>query len=99
MRVHLSQHEGGRMSLLPLNSTFLERVLEAAQDHDLDPDVIRGVADSARCPANFLPWLGWSLKVEGWEAAYTDGQRREADQRGNTRTQDQGHGRRDQAGA
>lgn len=65
------------MSLLPLNSTFLERVLEAARDHDLDPDVIRGVADSARCPASFLPWLGWALKVEGWEAAYTDGQRRE----------------------
>lgn len=65
------------MSLLPSNSTFLERVLEAARDHDLDPDVIRGVADSARCPANFLPWLGWALKVEGWEAAYTDDQRRE----------------------
>lgn len=65
------------MSLLPLNSTLLERVLEAARDHDLDPDVIRGVADSARCPANFLPWLGWALKVEGWEAAYTDDQRRE----------------------
>ncbi|MBK4990214.1 phage tail protein I [Pseudomonas sp. S36] len=65
------------MSLLPLNSTLLERVLEAARDHDLDPDIIRGVADSARCPANFLPWLGWALKVEGWEAAYTDDQRRE----------------------
>ena len=65
------------MSLLPSNSTFLERVLEAVRDHDLDPDVIRGVADSARCPANFLPWLGWALKVEGWEAAYTDDQRRE----------------------
>lgn len=65
------------MSLLPSNSTLLERVLEAARDHDLDPDVIRGVADSARCPANFLPWLGWALKVEGWEAAYTDDQRRE----------------------
>lgn len=65
------------MSLLPLNSTLLERVLEAARDHDLDPDVIRGVADSARCPSNFLPWLGWALKVEGWEAAYTDDQRRE----------------------
>lgn len=65
------------MSLLPSNSTLLERVLEAARDHDLDPDVIRGVADSARCPANFLPWLAWALKVEGWEAAYTDDQRRE----------------------
>ncbi|PPB14703.1 phage tail protein I [Pseudomonas aeruginosa] len=65
------------MSLLPSNSTFLERVLEAARDQDLDADVIRGVADSARCPENFLPWLAWALKVEGWEAAYTDDQRRE----------------------
>lgn len=65
------------MSLLPSNATYLERALEAARDQDLDPDIIRGVADSARCPANFLPWLGWALKVEGWEAAYIDEQRRE----------------------
>lgn len=64
------------MSLLPLNATQLERALEAAADLGLDPDVIRGVADSARCPPNFLPWLAWSRKVEGWEAAYTDEQRR-----------------------
>ncbi|HGY9620355.1 TPA: phage tail protein I [Pseudomonas putida] len=65
------------MSLLPSNATYLERALEVARDQDLDADIIRGVADSARCPANFLPWLGWALKVEGWEAAYTDDQRRE----------------------
>jgi phage tail P2-like protein len=50
--------------------------LEAAADLGLDPDIIRGVADSARCPPNFLPWLAWSWKVEGWESAYTDEQRR-----------------------
>ncbi|TFW37612.1 phage tail protein I [Pseudomonas putida] len=65
------------MSLLPSNATYLERALEAARDQGLDPDIIRGVADSARCPANFLPWLAWSWKVEGWEAAYTDDQRRD----------------------
>lgn len=65
------------MSLLPPNSTRLERVLEVARDMGLDPDVIRGVADSERCPPNFLPWLGWAWKVEGWEAAYADDQRRE----------------------
>lgn len=64
------------MSLLPLNATQLERALEAAADLGLDPDIIRGVADSERCPPNFLPWLAWSRKVEGWEAAYTDEQRR-----------------------
>lgn len=64
------------MSLLPNNATQLERALEAAADLGLDPDIIRGVADSARCPPNFLPWLAWSWKVEGWESAYTDEQRR-----------------------
>ncbi|MDH0133533.1 phage tail protein I [Pseudomonas asiatica] len=65
------------MSLLPSNGTVLERALEKACDLGIDPDVIRGVADSARCPPNFLPWLGWAMKVEGWEAANTDEQRRE----------------------
>jgi phage tail P2-like protein len=65
------------MSLLPHNATLLERSLERAGELGVDPEIIRGVADSARCPPNFLPWLGWALKVEGWEAAYTDAQRRE----------------------
>lgn len=64
------------MSLLPHNATPLERALETACDQNVDPDVIRGVADSARCPPNFLPWLGWALKVEGWEAANTEEQQR-----------------------
>ncbi|KPM58133.1 phage tail protein [Pseudomonas putida] len=65
------------MSLLPHNASLLERSLERAGELGVDPEIIRGVADSARCPPNFLPWLGWALKVEGWEAAYTDDQRRE----------------------
>ena len=65
------------MSLLPINATLLELSLEAASEQGIDPDIIRGVADSARCPPNFLPWLGWAWKVEGWEAANTDAQRRE----------------------
>lgn len=65
------------MSLLPHNATLLERSLERAGELGVDPEIIRGVADSARCPPSFLPWLGWALKVEGWEAAYTDAQRRE----------------------
>ena len=64
------------MSLLPDNSTRFERALEVACDQGIDPEVIRGIADSARCPPNFLPWLGWAMRVEGWEAANTDDQRR-----------------------
>lgn len=35
------------------------------------------MADSARCPPSFLPWLGWALKVEGWEAADAEEQQRD----------------------
>lgn len=65
------------MSLLPHNATLLERSLEAASEQGVDPEIIRGIADSTRCPPDFLPWLGWALKVEGWEAANTTAQRRE----------------------
>ncbi|WP_462402179.1 phage tail protein I [Pseudomonas sp. Marseille-QA0332] len=64
------------MSLLPSNATRLERALEAACGQNSDPDIIRGVADSARCPPNFLPWLGWAMKVEGWEAANSEEEQR-----------------------
>lgn len=65
------------MSLLPSNATLLERILEAARDFGIEPEEIRGVADSARCPPNFLPWLAWAMKVEGWEAAETETQQRD----------------------
>lgn len=64
------------MSVLPLNATELERVLEAVCDPRLDPAVIRAVADSTRCPEGFLPWLAWAMKVDGWEAANTPAQQR-----------------------
>ncbi|WP_445677603.1 phage tail protein I [Pseudomonas putida] len=65
------------MSLLPHNATLLERSLERASEQGIDPEIIRGIADSTRCPPDFLPWLGWAWKVEGWEAANTNAQRRE----------------------
>lgn len=62
--------------LLPHNSTQLERALATAGDLGVDPEIIRGVADSARCPVDFLPWLAWAMSVEGWEAAETEDQQR-----------------------
>lgn len=62
--------------LLPHNSTPLERALATASDLGVDPEIIRGVADSARCPVDFLPWLAWAMSVEGWEAAETEDQQR-----------------------
>lgn len=65
------------MSLLPHNATALERALEHACDHNIDAQIIRGVANSVNCPAHFLPWLGWAMKVDGWEAADSEQQQRE----------------------
>jgi phage tail P2-like protein len=62
--------------LLPHNSTPLERALATAGDLGVDPEIIRGVADSARCPVDFLPWLAWAMSVEGWDAAETEEQQR-----------------------
>ncbi|WP_054888422.1 phage tail protein I [Pseudomonas sp. NBRC 111118] len=64
------------MNLLPINSTRLERILAVACNFGIDPEVIRGIADSTRCPPDFLPWLAWAMKVEGWEAAETGEQQR-----------------------
>ncbi|MFO2466216.1 phage tail protein I [Pseudomonas sp. 15FMM2] len=64
------------MSLLPINAVSLEQALEYACDLGIDPTIIRGIADSARCPENFLPWLAWGMKVDGWEAAENEEQRR-----------------------
>lgn len=62
--------------LLPHNSTPLERALATACDLGVDPEILRGVADSARCPVDFLPWLAWAMSVEGWESAETEAQQR-----------------------
>lgn len=62
--------------LLPPNSTELERATATALALGLDPSAIRGIADSARCPIDFLPWLAWAMSVEGWEAAETEEQQR-----------------------
>lgn len=62
--------------LLPSRSTELERATATALALGLDPTAIRGIADSARCPVDFLPWLAWAMSVEGWEAADSDKQQR-----------------------
>lgn len=55
-------------SLLPVNSTALERALEQTGrlDH-LSPEVIRSLWNPATCPEDLLPWLAWALSVDFWE--------------------------------
>ncbi|MGC0151882.1 phage tail protein I [Chromobacterium vaccinii] len=62
--------------LLPPNRTALEAALADALALELDPSALRGLADSARCPAAVLPWLAWERSVEQFDAAKTDEERR-----------------------
>lgn len=62
--------------LLPPNRTPLESALADACAVDLDVSSLRGLADSARCPAALLPWLAWSMSVDSWDQALTEPQQR-----------------------
>ena len=67
------------MSLLPPNATRLERALEDATarigaitapiDTLLDPYLIR---------AEWLPWLGWGLSLDSWDADWSEAVKRQA---------------------
>ena len=63
-------------ALLPVNSTPLERALEAATRPRVSSDVIRQVWDPWACPAKLLPWLAWALSVDYWEDDWTEKEKR-----------------------
>ncbi|KWB41702.1 phage tail protein [Burkholderia cepacia] len=63
-------------ALLPTNQTSLEAALAQVLRPSVDPNVIRTLWDADRCPAAFLPWLAWSLAVDGWELAESEEARR-----------------------
>lgn len=60
------------MSLLPPNSSALERALEAATARvgDVPIGTAATLWDPALCPAGVLPWLAWSLSVDSWDSAW-----------------------------
>lgn len=62
--------------LLPNNRSELEAALADSGALELDVERLRGVADSARCPAALLPWLAWAMSVESWSEAADEAQRR-----------------------
>lgn len=53
-------------ALLPPNASALERALAKASTFDLPVDLPR-LRDVDRCPPELLPWLAWSLHVDGWD--------------------------------
>lgn len=55
-------------SILPPNSTVLERALEQLLDVRVDAiDVpLRDLWRAETCPEHLLPWLAWALSVDQW---------------------------------
>ncbi len=65
------------MSLLPLNSTALERGIEAAIDHN--PAIpIRTLYNARTCPAHLLHQLAWAWSVDRWDNRWSEQTKRAA---------------------
>jgi phage tail P2-like protein len=58
-------------SLLPLNSTQLERAIEAAIDEATDVP-LRTLYNPDTCPAHLLYQLAWAWSVDRWDEAWPE---------------------------
>jgi hypothetical protein len=66
-------------TLLPPNSTPLERAAEQAIAHAYDiPVPIREVWDPDSCPVGLLSWLAWAWHVDNWNLDWDEIQQRKA---------------------
>jgi len=55
-------------SLLPPNATALERAVEQLQARSATVAVpLRELWNPDTCPAALLPWLAWTLSLDGWQ--------------------------------
>lgn len=64
-------------SLLPHNSTLLERAIEAVAD-DITPVPLRSIYTPDTCPAALLPFLAWECSVDRWSESWTEAAKRTA---------------------
>lgn len=64
-------------SLLPLNSTQLERAIEAAMAEKTEIP-LRILYNPDTCPAHLLPWLAWTWSVDRWDTRWTEAVKRSA---------------------
>jgi len=53
-------------TLLPPNTTALDRALEQVTAPRLSPTLLRTTYDPATLPVDFLPWLAWGENVPVW---------------------------------
>lgn len=61
------------LSLLPRNSTALERALEAGLSRFADiPTPQRTLWDPDTCPKALLPWLAFGLSIDSWDAGWPE---------------------------
>ena len=64
-------------SLLPINSTQLERAIEAAStDQTVIP--LRSLYNPTTCPVHLLPHLAWAWSVDRWDDRWTEAAKRNA---------------------
>ncbi|MFJ3259842.1 phage tail protein I [Pseudomonas sp. NPDC086581] len=65
-------------SLLPHNSTVLERALDLVGAKAMDlPVMLRCLWNPETCPLNLLPWLAWAWSVDDWDDSWTERQKRD----------------------
>lgn len=64
-------------SLLPINSTQLERAIEAATDEDTDVP-LRTLYNPDTCPAHLLHQLAWAWSVDRWDNNWSEAVKRSA---------------------
>jgi len=64
-------------SLLPINSSQLERAIEAASaDRTVIP--LRSLYNPTTCPVHLLPHLAWAWSVDRWDDRWTEAAKRNA---------------------
>ena len=63
--------------LLPINSTPLERAIEAANAGDTEI-LLRTLYDPSTCPVHLLPQLAWAWSVDRWDPRWSEAVKRNA---------------------
>jgi len=64
-------------SLLPLNSTLLERGVEVATE-EVTEIPLRTLYNADTCPVHLLPYLAWAWSVDRWDPSWAEPVKRAA---------------------
>lgn len=63
-------------TLLPPNTTRLERAIEQAQAGFNPETIIPGLWNADSCPVDLLPYLAWAMSVEEWDDEWSEDKKR-----------------------